>query len=128
MLTPWNDDVAEVNTRFSAASAQGGVAWLAGHGGLARVTQLSAEHAATGRFPRELGDTTGSKKSRHAGLVVIAPNHVMLSTRDISVITPFEVSQVITRDIGPIGRACEVGRSGRASASVSLPSRAASIR
>lgn len=106
-LEIWDTLRAPIEPRWSAVGASGGVVWVAGDDALARVTSVTAEVSGVAGWAEQVATDVRSQRTDTRALVVLAPDHVLLSTLDI--INGVDNTRVLTYEVAPRDRTCTLG-------------------
>ena len=103
-LKPWGALRAPIEPTWTDVGGAAGVVWVAGRDALARVTAVSAEVTGVAGWAEQVVEDVRSSETRPASLVVLAPDHVLVSSRDT--INGIDNTLVLTYEVAPRTRRC----------------------
>jgi hypothetical protein len=104
VLEPWGELRAPDEPTWTDLGSAAGVVWVAGRDVLARVTRVSAEVTGVAGWAEQVVEDVRSLETNPAPLVVLAPDHVLLSSRDT--INGVDNTLVLTYEVAPRTRRC----------------------
>lgn len=107
VLEPWGALRAPGEPTWSDIGSAEGVAWVAGRDVLARVTRVSAEATGVAGWAAQVAQDVRSVDTIPAALVVLAPDHVLVSSRDK--VNGVDNTRVLTYEVAPVARRCASG-------------------
>lgn len=103
-LAPWGALRAPIEPTWTDVGGAAGVVWVAGRDVLARVTAVSAEVTGVAGWAEQVVEDVRSSETTPASLVVLAPDHVLVSSRDT--INGVDNTLVLTYEVAPRTRRC----------------------